>query len=126
MLVAGRDLETQMRGAGSGVYVAAEFVFPRQHSAPQHAGIDPERVAYGVEAECVAAFRASRDPSLGVDEQQAFARISRHYTLLIDVDCIGQQREHQALFTSQAMTAGDVVVLGGQYLVEADEALDRS
>ena len=45
--------------------------------------------------------------------------------LLIDVDRVGQQREHQALFAGQAMAAGDVVVLAGKNLVEADEAFDR-
>ena len=126
VLVARRDFEPQMRSAGSCLEIALEFVLPRQHPAPEHAGVDPERVAYGVEAKCVAAFRAGCDPSLSVDEKQAFAGISRQDALLVNVDRVGQQREHQPLFAGQAMAAGNVVVLAGQYLVEADEAFDRS
>ena len=65
------------------------------------------------------------DPSRRVDKEQALARIPRQHALLIDVNRVGQQREHQALFTGQAMAAGDVVVLARENLVQADEAFDR-
>jgi len=114
-----------MRRGGTGLDVAPKFMLPRQHPAPQHARIDSQRVAYGIEAESVSAFRAGRDPSLGIDEQQALARISRLDTLLVNVERVGQQREHQALFAGQAMPARDVVILTGKNLIEADETLDR-
>ena len=126
MLAARCDLQPQMRRAGSNLDVAAEFMLPRHHPAPQHARVDPQRVAHRVEAECVTTTRAGSDPTLGVDEQQAFARISRHDSLLVDVDRVGQQSEHQALLAGQAMAAGNVVILAGKNLVEADEVLDRS
>src|SRR5208283_1097143 len=46
-------------------------------------------------------------------------------TLLIDVDRIGQQREHQALFAGQAMAAGEVKILAGKNLIAADETFGR-
>src|SRR5260370_35823327 len=114
-----------MGRAGASLDVAAEFVFPGHHSATQHTGVDSERVAYGVEAECVAASSAGGNPSLGVDKKEALAGIPRQDALLIDVDRVGQQREHQALLAGQAMAAGNVVILAGKNLVEADEAFDR-
>ena len=114
-----------MRRRGARLDVAPEFVLPGQHPAPQHAGVDPQRVAHGIEAECMSAFCASRDPSSGIDKKQTLARISRQDTPLIDVDRVGQQREHQALLAGQAMATGNVKELAGENLVQADEALDR-
>ncbi|MGA9722865.1 MAG: hypothetical protein WBQ86_10440 [Candidatus Binatus sp.] len=124
MLVARRDLEPQMRRRGARLDVALKFMLPRHHSPPQEARIDPERIAYGIEAESVTALCASRYPSLGIDEKQALARIPRQDALLIDVDRVGQQRKHQALFAGQAMATGNVKVLTGENLVQADETLD--
>ena len=125
MLVARCDLEPQMGRGVLRIEIAPQFIFPRPHPTPQHAGVDPQRVAHGVEGECVMAFRAARDPSLGVDKKHAFAGISRCDALLIDVNRVGQQREHQALLTGQAMAAGNIEVLARQNLIQADETFDR-
>jgi len=112
-----------MRGS-AGLNVALDLVLPGQHPAAQHRAIDPQRVADRVEAEGVAALRGAHDPSLGIDKQQPFAGISRQNALLIDVDRVGQQREHQALLTGQAMASRNIIVLRREDLVQADETLD--
>ena len=126
MLVARCDLEPQMGRRSGRLDIAMQLMLPGQHPAPQHVRVDPKRVAYGVETECVAIRGPRRYPSLGVDKEQALARIPRQHALLIDVNRVGQQREHQALFAGQAMATGNVKVLTGENLVQADEAFDRN
>ena len=122
MLVAGRNLEPQMR-RGAGPDVAADLVLPEDHPAAQHSGVDLQRIADLFEAERVLIARASHDPALGIDIKHAFPGTSGHHALLIDVDRVGQQGQHQALFTGQAMTAGQVEILRRENLVQADGAL---
>jgi len=108
----------------TGLDVALDLVLPGEHPAAEHDAIDSQRVAHCVEAECVAALRGAHDPSLSVYKEQPFAGISRKNSLLIDVDRVGQQGEHQALLAGQAMAAGDVIILRREDLVQADETLD--
>ncbi len=123
MLVAGRDLESEMRcRAGAGI--PARLMLPQDHPASQHPGIDLQCVAHRLEAERVLIAWAGRDPALGIDIKHAFPGTSGHHALLIDVDRVSQQRQHQALFAGQAMTAGQVEILRRENLVQADRALD--
>src|SRR5277367_394561 len=126
MLGARRNLEPQMRRRSGRLDIAMQLMLPGQHPAPQHIRVDPERVAHGVEAERMAIRGPRRYPSRRIDKEQALARIPRQHALLIDVNRVGQQCEHQALFTGQAMAAGDVVILARKNLVQADEAFDRN
>jgi hypothetical protein len=123
VLAAGGYLQAQMRGS-AGLYVALDLVLPGEHPAAQHGAINTQRVAHRVEAEGVTALRGAHNPSLGIDKQQPFASISGQNALLIDVYGVGQQGEHQALLTGQAMPPGDIVVLGREDLVQADETFD--
>jgi len=73
------------------------FVLPRDHATAKSRRVDPKGLADVREAECVAVGAVRRNPALGIDIEEAFARAPRHHPLLIDVDRIGQQGQHQAL-----------------------------
>src|SRR5712671_1277951 len=116
MLVARRDLEPEMRrGARPGI--AAHPMLPEYHPAPQHSRIYLQRLTNRLEAERMLYCRAGHDPALRIHVKHAFSRTSGHHALLINVDRVGQQRQHQALLAGQAMASRQIEVLARENLI---------
>src|ERR1700732_793322 len=63
------------------------------------------------------------DPSLGVDVEESLAGGTGNRALLIDIDGISQQGQHQALLGGHSMAARNIEILGGQDLMETDDLL---
>jgi len=105
-----------MGGLGQG-HASTHLVFPGDHAPAQDRGIYPQAVADGFEAEGVAAGAIGHNPSLGIHIQHALAGAVRDGALLVHVDGIRQQRQRQALFAGEPMTAGRIVVLTWENLV---------
>jgi hypothetical protein len=108
------DPKLRMRRPRMMLAAPPNLMLPRDNPPPQMHRLDSERVTYGVEAERVATILFAQDPPLGIDVQPARPREMGQHAFLIDVDRVGQQREHQALLAAQSMTARDVVVLARQ------------
>ncbi|MDB5107911.1 MAG: hypothetical protein JWM69_852 [Candidatus Binatus sp.] len=122
-----RDFEPEVRRSATLLAIRhfpIHTVLPREHPPPQHSRIDAERVANRIEAECVLVGRAKHYPSLGVRIEHPLPGAAGDDALLIDIYRVSQQRQHQALLPGQAMPPGDIEVLAGKNLIEADESLD--
>ena len=102
--------------------IAANAMLPGNQAVAQHRGIDSERIAYRVEAKRMrSGLGRHHDPSLGVNIEEALAGGPGNRTLLIDINRVGQQRQHQALLGGQAMAAGNIEVLRGENLMETHQ-----
>jgi len=80
-------------------------MFPRDYPLAQQAHMDSECFAHRREAQPSAGIVVRQNPALGIDVKPPRGRPMREHTLLIHVDSISQQREHQALLTGQAVAA---------------------
>ena len=116
-------LEAQMMGGLEQAYPSTHVVLPGDHALAQHQRIYAQALANGFEAEGVAAAAIRHNPSLGIHVQHPLASAPRKGSLLVHVDGVRQQRQHQALFSGQPMAARKIVVLTWENLVQPDDAV---
>ena len=117
-------LEAQMMGGLGEARAPTHLVLPRYHASAQNDGIYAQALADRFEAEGVEAAAIAHNPSLGIHIEHPLAGAARESSLLVHVDGVGQQRQHQALFPGQAMTPRKIVVLTWENLVQPDDAVE--
>ena len=110
-------LEPQMMGGLGQAHAAPHLVLPGNHTPAQDDGIYAKALADRFEAESVAAGAIGHNPSLGIHIQHPLAGAAREDSLLVHVDGVCEQRQHQALFPGQAMPPRKIVVLTWENLV---------
>ncbi|HKA01919.1 MAG TPA: hypothetical protein VKE70_35660 [Candidatus Solibacter sp.] len=104
-LGAGRDLQAEMVGWARRVLTSIHLMLPSEHPAAEHRRLDSEAIAHGLEGERMAIRGTRHYPAFGIDIQQPFTRASRKDSLLVHVQGVREQRQHQALFAGEAMPA---------------------
>lgn len=117
-------LEAQMMGGLGEARVSAHLVLPGDHAPAQNYRIYSQALADRFEAEGVAAAVIAHNPSLGIHVQHPLAGAARESSLLVHVDGVRQQRQHQALFAGELMPARKIVVLAWENLVQPDDAVE--
>src|SRR5712692_2039793 len=100
MLGAWRDFEPQV-GRGSALVVTPDLVFPDNHPPAQYCRVDAQCIADDLKGEGVMVAAVGHDPSLGIDVQHLLKSACGWHPLLINVDCVSQQGEHQALLAAE-------------------------
>jgi len=116
-------LEAQMMDIGE-ARVSTHLVLPGDHASAQNHGIYAQALADRFEAEGVEAAAIAHNPSLGIHIEHPLAGAARESSLLVHVDGVGQQREHQALFAGEPMPPRKIVVLTWENLVQPDDAVE--
>jgi len=121
---AGSDLEPQMMRRCREGHAPAHLVLPGDHPAAQHDGVDTQAVANRLEGEGVSTRRIGHNPPFRIQVEHPLASAPGRGALLIDVDSVGQQGQHQPLLAGQPMATGKIVVLAGKNLMKSDDAIE--
>src|SRR5712692_7969592 len=108
------DLEVQPRSGMAITLPARDCVLPCDYPLAEQHLVDPEGFAYRAEGKGIAGIVVTHDPAGRVNVKTPRAGGTCESAFLVDINRVGQQRQHQALLASQVMAARKVVVLAGQ------------
>src|SRR5216683_2210018 len=108
------DLEVQPRSGVAITLPARDCVLPCDYPLAEQHLVDPEGFAHRAEGKGIAGIVVTHDPAGRVNVKTPRAGGTCESAFLVDINRVGQQRQHQALLAGQVMAARKVVVLARQ------------